>query len=309
MLLSRWIRFGWFVTGIVGIAVVFLMAVRESGQASADAWVDHTLEVVGAVEETKSDFRGASNELRGYVLTGQAPMLEAYHRHLGLALRTVSRTQQLLQDNPEEADRANRLADEIKHFAQSGDELLVVFRTGGLPAAAANISTGQGEAEQATLDQLANAMLAEERGLLRVRQELSVRLRRAALWLESVLGVLVTAQIVASGYLFRARYQANQREQETLRLSQAYSESIVATIRQPLMVLDSYLRVVSANRAYYQLFQTAPAQIEGLPLTEIAGGMWNIPELIAHLHSILDEHEQMEGFPLLRQFAQLGTRR
>jgi len=309
MPLSRWIRFGWFVTGIVGIAVVFLMAVRESGQASADAWVDHTLEVVGALEETKSDFRGASNELRGYVLTGQPALLEAYHRHLGLALRTVSRTQQLVQDNREELDRANRLEEEIKHFAQGGDELLAVFRTGRLPAAVANIATGQGEREQASLDRLANAMLADERGLLRGRQELSVRLRRVALWLESILGLLVTAQVVASGYLVRSRYNADRREQETLRLSQTYSESIVATIRQPLMVLDSYLRVVSANRAYYQLFQTAPAQIEGLPLTEIAGGMWNIPDLLAHLHSVLDEHEQLESFPLLSQFAELGTRR
>ena len=82
----------------------------------------------------------------------------------------------------------------------------------------------------------------------------------------------------------------------------------MATIRHPLVVLDSFLRVVSANRAYYQQFQTAAGRLDGLPFTEIAGGMWNIPDLVAHLHSVIDEHEQMESFQLLHRFARLGER-
>lgn len=305
---SRWIRFGWFVTGIVGIAVVFLMAVRERGQASADAWINHTLEILGNLQETKSDLRGASNELRGYVMTGQAPWLDAYRRHLGLALRTVKRTKELMSDNAEESERAARLEDEIKRYSAYGDELLGISQMRGLPAAIAAIATGRGETEQASLDRLVNVMLSNERGLLLGRQELSGRLRRVALWLEVVLGVLVSAQIFASGYLVRARYKAYQREQETLRLSHSFSESIIATIRQPLVVLDSHLHVVSANRAFYQLFQTEVGKTEGLPFTEIGGGMWNIPDLVAHLHSVIDEHEKMESFRLLHGFAQLGTR-
>jgi signal transduction histidine kinase len=305
---SRWIQFGWFVTGIVGIAVVILLAVRERGQAAADLWVNHTLEVVGTVEQTKSDVRGASNELRGYVLTGQLAWLAEYRRHLALAGQSAAAAETLLRDNPSERDRALRMREEIRQYGEWSEKLLGIYRAQGLSGAAAVIGTGRGETAQASVDQLANAMLTAERGLLAVRQRLSARLRRVALWLEVLLGLLVIGQVVASGFLARARYEAARREQETLRQSQIYAESIVATIREPLVVLDSYLRVVSANRAFYQLLQTSPERTEGLPWTEIAGAMWNIPDLIARLYSVIDEREQMESFRLARDFAGLGPR-
>jgi signal transduction histidine kinase len=185
---------------------------------------------------------------------------------------------------------------------------LEIFNAQGLAGAAAAVRTGKGESALGNLDRTANAVLTEERGLLSSRQHTSSQLRKAALGLQILLALLVTAQVFASGYLLRARYKSYQREQETLRLSQAYAESIVATIRHPLIVLDSFLRVVSANRAYYQQFQVAAGLIEGLPFTEIAGGMWNIPELVAHLHSVIDEHEPMDSFRLLHRFAALGNR-
>ncbi len=305
---SRWIRFGWFVIGIVGLVVVILMGYRERGQAVADALVNHTFEVVGQVEATKSDLRGASNELRGYVLTNQTQWLDAYRRHLRLGQQAATRTAELLQDNPGEKERAAIILSIIHDYTLWGQELLDIFSAQGLTGAAVAVRTGKGEASLLNLDRTANAVLTDERGLLSSRQHRSSQLRKAALWLEIILALLVVAQVLASGYLMRAQNKSYQREQETLRLSQAYAESIVATIRHPLIVLDSFLRVVSANRAYYQQFQTAAGLLEGLPFTEIAGGMWNIPELVAHLHSVIDEHEEMESFRLLHRFAALGDR-
>jgi signal transduction histidine kinase/CHASE3 domain sensor protein len=296
------------VIGIVGLIGVVLMAFRERAQAAADALVTHTLEVVGQVEATKSDLRGASNELRGYVLTHQEQWLEASRRHLRLGQQAASLTAELVRDNPVEQARAATMLAIIRDYTQWSQELLEIFNAQGLAGAAAAVRTGNGESALGSLDRTANAVLTEERGLLSGRQHTSSRLRKAALGLQIMLALLVTAQVFASGYLVRARYKSDQREQETLRLSQAYAESIVATIRHPLIVLDSFLRVVSANRAYYQQFQVAAGPIEGLPLTEIAGGMWNIPELVAHLHSVIDEHEPMESFRLLHRFAALGNR-
>jgi signal transduction histidine kinase len=305
---SRWIRFGWCATGIVGIAVVILMGVRERGQASADAWIAHTLEVMGALQETKSDLRGASNELRGYVLTGRTAWIDSYHRDLNHAAETVARTLSLLADNPSQHDRAAVLSDQLSQYRAWGENVLGAYALRGERSAAAAVSTGKGEALQNRVDRLVNAMLADERQLLAGRQQLSARLRKVALWLELVLGALVTAQIFASAYLVRSRYKASQREQETLRVAQSYAEAIVATIRHPLIVLDSCLRVVSANRAFYQLSQATPALTERLPLTEIGGGAWNIPSLVAHLHLVLDEHERLESLKLHHTFAVFGER-
>jgi len=305
---SRWIRFGWFVIGAVGILVLILMVFREHGQQAADQLVNQTLEVVGSVESTKSNLRGASNELRGYVLTSQPQWLEAYHRHLRQGQQAAARNAELLKGNAAELERAAAMQAIIDGYTVWAGHLLDVFQTKGLEAAAEAARTGKGESALQNLDRTANALLGEERSILVTRQHHSAQLRKAALWLELMLGVLVTAQVFASAYLVRAQYKSYQREQETLRLSQAYAESIVATIRHPLVVLDSFLRVVSANRAYYQLFQTSMSEIDGLPLTEIGGGMWNIPELVAHLHSVIDEHESMESFRLLHRFASLGSR-
>ena len=294
--------------GVVGLLVVVLMAFRERAQAAADALVTHTLEVVGQVESTKSDLRGASNELRGYVLTNQGQWLDAYRRHLRLGQQAAEKIAELVEDNPTEEARAAAMLGVLREYTEWSQELLEIFHTQGLAGASAAVRTGKGESALGNLDKIANDVLTHERGLLSSRQHTSSRLRKAALGLQIVLALLVIAQVGGSGYLVRGRYKSYQREQETLRLSQSYAESIVATIRHPLIVLDSFLRVVSANRAYYQQFPAEPGQLEGLPLTEIAGGMWNIPDLVAHLHSVIDEHAPMESFRLSHQFATLGSR-
>jgi PAS domain-containing protein len=53
-------------------------------------------------------------------------------------------------------------------------------------------------------------------------------------------------------------------ESQTASESQAdleYAQAIVATVREPLVVLDASLRVISANRAFHQTFSTKPGEI------------------------------------------------
>ena len=59
--------------------------------------------------------------------------------------------------------------------------------------------------------------------------------------------------------------KAAEREIEAAR---AYSDSIIDTIRQPLVVLDEALRVVSANRSFYDTFALAPGKTVGQPLAD-----------------------------------------
>ena len=54
--------------------------------------------------------------------------------------------------------------------------------------------------------------------------------------------------------------KAAERE---IRAARAYSDSIIDTIRQPLVVLDEELRVVSANRSFYRIFALAPEETVG----------------------------------------------
>jgi len=56
-----------------------------------------------------------------------------------------------------------------------------------------------------------------------------------------------------------AREQRSRETHETLQAAaQTYAESIVETVREPLVVLASSLKVISANRSFYETFQVAP---------------------------------------------------
>ena len=73
-------------------------------------------------------------------------------------------------------------------------------------------------------------------------------------------------------------------------------------------MLDNRLRIVSANRAFYETFQTAPEKIEGRFIHELADQVWNIPEFLALLERILLHSNQQEGLELDHEFPVLGRR-
>jgi len=48
-----------------------------------------------------------------------------------------------------------------------------------------------------------------------------------------------------------------------------YCEDIVETIRQPLLVLDSELMILSANRNFYDTFKATPEKTLGRPVYDL----------------------------------------
>ena len=73
---------------------------------------------------------------------------------------------------------------------------------------------------------------------------------------------------------------------------QFYADSIVQTIRHPLLVLDADLRIKAANRAFYRTFKTAKEQTAGRLIYELNGGKWNVPALRRLLEEILPNDGQ-----------------
>jgi len=88
-----------------------------------------------------------------------------------------------------------------------------------------------------------------------------------------------------------------------------YFESIVDTLREPLMVLDAGLCIVSANRALYRVFDLLPADVQGQAFWEVAGGAWNAPELREHLERVRSSNEAFEGLEMEAVFPRVGRKR
>lgn len=88
----------------------------------------------------------------------------------------------------------------------------------------------------------------------------------------------------------------------------ALAHAIVDTIREPLLVLDSELRVVAASRSFCRFFGVVHEDTDGYLLKELGGGQWNIPALQERLHSLWSRPEVLEGFEVDAQFPRIGHR-
>ena len=86
------------------------------------------------------------------------------------------------------------------------------------------------------------------------------------------------------------------------------AQGIVDTIRDPLLVLDQHLRVVTANRAFCRTFRMARQNIEDRALYALGDGQWDIPALRFLLENIAPQHTVMEGYEVEREFPGIGRR-
>jgi PAS domain S-box-containing protein len=90
--------------------------------------------------------------------------------------------------------------------------------------------------------------------------------------------------------------------------ARAYAENIVATVREPLVVLDAELRVRSASRSFYRTFHGTPEETEGRYLYDLGNGQWDIPRLRAQLEEILPQNGHFDDFEVEHTFPTIGRR-
>ncbi len=85
-----------------------------------------------------------------------------------------------------------------------------------------------------------------------------------------------------------------------------YAEGIIRTVRESLLVLNSDLKIVSANPSFYRTFQVTPEETEGKTLYDLGNGQWNIPALRKLLEELLPRNTQIEGFLMEHEFPVIG---
>lgn len=97
-----------------------------------------------------------------------------------------------------------------------------------------------------------------------------------------------------------------KRSQAEIATARDYAEAIVETVREPLVVLDERLSVVSANRSFYEFFRTTQRDTVGHDLFEIGRHQWDVPAL-RHLLGEVGKKGAFEGFEITVNFP-LGRR-
>jgi two-component system, cell cycle sensor histidine kinase PleC len=87
-----------------------------------------------------------------------------------------------------------------------------------------------------------------------------------------------------------------------------YAEDIIAAVPVSLLILNADLRVISANRSFYQTFKVTPEDTLGQLVYELGDRQWDIPRLRDLLEHILPEHTAIEGFEVTHDFPSIGRR-
>ena len=87
------------------------------------------------------------------------------------------------------------------------------------------------------------------------------------------------------------------------------ANAIVATVREPLIVLDRELRVVAASRSYLELFQTKTADVRGRSFLELNSSQWNASALRSLLLEVVADDRAIEAYEIEIDIPGIGRRR
>ncbi|MEJ2691178.1 MAG: sensor domain-containing diguanylate cyclase [Deltaproteobacteria bacterium] len=87
-----------------------------------------------------------------------------------------------------------------------------------------------------------------------------------------------------------------------------YAESIINTVREPLIVLDQDLRIVSVSRSFYKVFKVKPEETVGQLLYDLGNKQWDIPKLRELLETILPQQTSFDNYEVEHDFANIGRR-
>jgi len=90
--------------------------------------------------------------------------------------------------------------------------------------------------------------------------------------------------------------------------SQQYAESIIAAISYPMLVLDVHLRVVSASKVFYSMFNVSEKETIGNLLYHLGNGQWGIPQLRHKLNETITKNIGFDNFIVKHKFEHIGEK-
>jgi PAS domain S-box-containing protein len=99
-----------------------------------------------------------------------------------------------------------------------------------------------------------------------------------------------------------------KRSEQGIKLARDFAQATVQAVAHPLLILNDQLRVIEANRAFYDTFRMSPKETEGRFVYELGQGAWNIPKLRLLLEEVLPKQSVFNDFEVEQDFKRLGRR-
>jgi len=100
-----------------------------------------------------------------------------------------------------------------------------------------------------------------------------------------------------------------QLRNNELKESVDYSKAIIETIREPLLVLNTDLRILTVNQAFYATFRLVQDDLEGNYLYEVGNGMFDVSELRSQLKKMMTRNTWFQDFEIEHRFTVIGNKK
>jgi two-component system cell cycle sensor histidine kinase PleC len=124
--------------------------------------------------------------------------------------------------------------------------------------------------------------------------------------------ILLAIEDITERKEIEAGLEKTRKELESTKISEdearEYAESLINTVREPLIALDQDLRVVSVSRSFYEVFKVKPEETLGQLIYDLGNKQWNIPKLRELLETILPQKATFDNYEVEHNFATIGRR-
>src|SRR4051794_17439848 len=299
---DRWLlgAIGALLLAVIVAATFFvgLPYVRE--RLSAARWVEHTYEIIGTTGEFLLGIQNLESGQHSYLQARDQAALESYNRGMDLALRSLTRLQQLTPDNPRQQDRLHALHDQLRNLltitgranaTARGDTIRDAVDTG-----AADESAPLREAIRHTVVDVA----AEEQQLLQQRQAAQADAEQRTNTIFIVLSVTAAAGLLLCG-LALAMALRNARSARRQTLEQQRLLAIMNLAGVMVRDLDGIIQFWSEGCRW--LYGFTAAEAIGHPAHQLLQTVFPVPQ--AEIEARLRGGEEWNGE--LRQKTKDGT--
>jgi signal transduction histidine kinase len=87
-----------------------------------------------------------------------------------------------------------------------------------------------------------------------------------------------------------------------------FAESVINTVREPLISLDHDLKVITANHSFYETFKVTPEETIGNFIYDLGNRQWDIPKLRVLFEEILPHDTVFNGYEVEHDFQGIGLK-
>jgi len=252
---------------IAGSAIVSAYNVKRLREDSR--LVDHTHQVLAALESIIEKVRDAESGQRAYVITGEAEYLAPYRGAAAEAEDALERVEMLTADSPEQLERAEKLRGRIATRLKTLFDNAELREQAGFEAVREAIATNVGKHEMDALRESIDEMQNAERSLLIKRSAEAAQMYYTTLvsiLLGTVLGLVA---IAAFFWMLRRNLQDRAAAAAELFEQREQLRTTLSSIGDAVIATDAQARVEFVNPVAAALTGWTAEEARGLPLEKV----------------------------------------